>query len=157
MYQTRNTIILQAVSQANSFLCVLFLWPPHTHTHFHVTTNYWSMALFTVLQIPSPIFRTDCPRCHFISDDIRSVCSNSLVNIHYIYTGCHINDFSVCTMPKDVRRAVLSSKGRKLFLYFTAVLNSWHLWCLMRLMSFSNRIWVWFRLRLQITIILIII
>ncbi len=151
MYQTCNTIILQAVSQANSFLCVCFFfvffsWQP--------TIDLWLCSQHFKFQVQS--LGLTCPHCHFTSDEIRSVCSNSVVNIRYIYTGCHINDFSVCTMPKDMRRAVVSSEGRKLFLYFTAVLNSWGTSDIISVKSFSNRIWIWFRLRLQIIILMII-
>lgn len=80
-----------------------------------LTINHQSMASFTVLPIPSLIFRTDCPHCHFTSDEIRSICSDSVVTIRYIYTGCPTNDFSVPTMPEDMRGAVISSEDRRRF------------------------------------------
>lgn len=40
-------------------------------------------------------------RCHSASDEIRGVCSDSVVNICYIHMGCHSNDLSVSRKPTE--------------------------------------------------------
>lgn len=84
------------------FVCVFFSWQP--------TIDLWLCSQYFKFQVQSLGLTVPTVILQVMKSD-----SNSVVNIRYIYTGCHINNFSVCTMPKDMRRAVVSSEGRKLF------------------------------------------
>lgn len=48
-----------------------------------------------------PGFRTDWPQYNFASDEIRSVCSDSVISIQCIYVNRYSIDVSVSMMPRN--------------------------------------------------------